>query len=149
MFVSGQDFADIHDLALFHYTVHAPKPRWRLLPFWARFYGLWRQHRPAGTGPCLVCGSRRDQGRYTETLSPKDDLAVMSSGFVSGGTIDEPAERDDEWLRVQRDLEEERRRKAEIGKQDGGKSLYEVLQQNKSESAIDSLLLRSPICSSI
>jgi hypothetical protein len=73
----------------------------------------------------------------------------MSSGFVSGGTIDEPAERDDEWLRVQRDLEEERRRKAEIGKQDGGKSLYEVLQQNKSESAIDSLLLRSPICSSI
>lgn len=71
----------------------------------------------------------------------------MSSGFVSGGTIDEPAERDDEWLRVQRDLEEERRRKAEIGKQDGGKSLYEVLQQNKSESAIDSLLLRSPICS--
>ncbi|KAH8693229.1 N-terminal domain of NEFA-interacting nuclear protein NIP30-domain-containing protein, partial [Talaromyces proteolyticus] len=55
----------------------------------------------------------------------------MSSGFVSGGTIDEPAERDDEWRRVQHELEEERRRKAELGKQDGGKSLYEVLQQNK------------------
>lgn len=59
----------------------------------------------------------------------------MSSGFVSGGTIDEPTERDDEWLRAQRELEEERRQKAELGKQDGGKSLYEILQQNKSESA--------------
>ncbi|KAL1966553.1 hypothetical protein VTN77DRAFT_4475 [Rasamsonia byssochlamydoides] len=55
----------------------------------------------------------------------------MSSGFVSGGTIDEPAERDDEWRRVQEELEEERRRKAEMGRQEGGKSLYEVLQQNK------------------
>jgi hypothetical protein len=56
----------------------------------------------------------------------------MSSGFVSAGTNQEPVERDDEWLRVQRELEEERRRKAELGKQDG-KSLYDVLQQNKSE----------------
>ncbi|KAB8238791.1 PSME3-interacting protein [Aspergillus alliaceus] len=55
----------------------------------------------------------------------------MSSGFVSAGTDQEPVERDDEWLRVQQELEEERRRKAELGKQDGGKSLYEVLQQNK------------------
>ncbi|KAL3449492.1 NEFA-interacting nuclear protein Nip30 [Aspergillus insuetus] len=54
----------------------------------------------------------------------------MSSGFVSAGTDQEPVERDDEWLRVQRELEEERRRKAELGKQDG-KSLYDVLQQNK------------------
>ncbi|KAJ5587772.1 uncharacterized protein N7459_003537 [Penicillium hispanicum] len=57
----------------------------------------------------------------------------MSSGFVSAGTNEKPVERDDEWLRVQQELEEERRRKAEIGQQDGGKSLYEVLQQNKSE----------------
>ncbi|KAL2872106.1 PSME3-interacting protein [Aspergillus lucknowensis] len=55
----------------------------------------------------------------------------MSSGFVSAGTDQEPVERDDEWRRVQQELEEERRRKAELGKQDGGKSLYEVLQQNK------------------
>ncbi|KAL5361668.1 N-terminal domain of NEFA-interacting nuclear protein NIP30-domain-containing protein [Aspergillus floccosus] len=55
----------------------------------------------------------------------------MSSGFVSAGTDQEPIERDDEWLRVQKELEEERRRKAELGKQDGGKSLYDVLQQNK------------------
>lgn len=63
--------------------------------------------------------------------SPQND---MSSGFVSAGTDQEPAERDDEWLRVQHELEEERKRKADIGKQDGGKSLYDVLQQNKSES---------------
>ncbi|RHZ48099.1 PSME3-interacting protein [Aspergillus thermomutatus] len=55
----------------------------------------------------------------------------MSSGFVSAGTDQEPVERDDEWRRVQQELEEERRRKAELGKQEGGKSLYEVLQQNK------------------
>ncbi|KAL4969068.1 N-terminal domain of NEFA-interacting nuclear protein NIP30-domain-containing protein [Aspergillus stella-maris] len=55
----------------------------------------------------------------------------MSSGFVSGGTNDQPLERDDEWRRAQQELEEERRRKAELGKQDGGKSLFDVLQQNK------------------
>ncbi|KAL6239777.1 hypothetical protein BDW75DRAFT_66843 [Aspergillus navahoensis] len=55
----------------------------------------------------------------------------MSSGFVSAGTDQEPIERDDEWLRVQKELEEERRRKAELRKQDDGKSLYDVLQQNK------------------
>ncbi|KAJ5098979.1 hypothetical protein N7532_005980 [Penicillium argentinense] len=55
----------------------------------------------------------------------------MSSGFVSGGTNDESVQRDDAWLRAQQELEEERRRKADVGKQDGGKSLYEVLQQNK------------------
>lgn len=57
----------------------------------------------------------------------------MSSGFVSSGTNEQPIERDDEWLRVQQELEEERRRKAEIGKQDEGKSLFEVLERNKSE----------------
>ncbi|RJE24267.1 hypothetical protein PHISCL_03376 [Aspergillus sclerotialis] len=55
----------------------------------------------------------------------------MSSGFVSAGTNEQPIERDEEWHRVQQELEEERRRKAEIGKQEGGKSLYEVLQSNK------------------
>jgi len=57
----------------------------------------------------------------------------MSSGFVSAGTNEQPIERDDEWLRAQRELEEERKRKAEIGKQTDGKSLFEVLEQNKSE----------------
>lgn len=58
----------------------------------------------------------------------------MSSGFVSGGTIDESSQRDDEWLRAERELEEERKRKADLAKQNEGKSLYEILQQNKSES---------------
>lgn len=57
----------------------------------------------------------------------------MSSGFVPSGTNEEPVARDDEWLKAQQELEEERRRKAEIGKQTDGKSLYEVLQQNKSK----------------
>ncbi|KAJ5383119.1 hypothetical protein N7517_001030 [Penicillium concentricum] len=55
----------------------------------------------------------------------------MSSGFVSSGTNEQPIERDDEWLRAEQELEEERRRKAELGKQDGGKSLFEVLERNK------------------
>ncbi|KAJ5610890.1 hypothetical protein N7510_007609 [Penicillium lagena] len=55
----------------------------------------------------------------------------MSSGFVSAGTNEQPVERDDEWLKAQQELEEERRRKAEIGNQNDGKSLYEVLEQNK------------------
>lgn len=57
----------------------------------------------------------------------------MASGFVSAGTNDEPVERDDDWQRVQRELEEERKRKADLGKQDGGKSLFDVLEQNKSK----------------
>ncbi|KAF2471960.1 uncharacterized protein BDR25DRAFT_259217 [Lindgomyces ingoldianus] len=56
----------------------------------------------------------------------------MSSRFVSGGTIDKPAERDDEWRKAQEELEEKARRKVADGQQDGGKSLFEVLQANKA-----------------
>lgn len=58
----------------------------------------------------------------------------MSSGFVSGGTTDHPVDRDDEWLKAQQEIEATRRRKEEEGKQEGGKSLYEVLQNNKGDS---------------
>ena len=58
----------------------------------------------------------------------------MSSGFISAGTNEQPIERDDEWLKAQHELDEERRRKAEVGKQNDGKSLFEVLERNKSES---------------
>ena len=57
----------------------------------------------------------------------------MSSGFVSGGTIDAPVERDDEWRRAEAELEANRLRKEQEGRQEGGKSLYEVLQANKGE----------------
>lgn len=55
----------------------------------------------------------------------------MSSGFVSGGTVDEAIQRDDEWVKAQKEIEETRRRKEEEGRQEGGKTLFEVLQQNK------------------
>ena len=57
----------------------------------------------------------------------------MSSGFVSGGTTDQPIERDDEWLQAQKELEANRRLKEEQSRQQGGKSLYEVLQSNKGD----------------
>lgn len=55
----------------------------------------------------------------------------MSSRFVSGGTVDEPVERDDEWLKAQRELEQLRRRKEEEGRQGSGQSLFDTLQANK------------------
>lgn len=57
----------------------------------------------------------------------------MSSGFVSGGTVDEAIQRDDEWVKAQKEIEETRRRKEEEGRQEGGKTLFEVLQQNKGD----------------
>ena len=57
----------------------------------------------------------------------------MSSGFVSGGTTDQPIERDNEWLEAQQEIEATRRRKEEESRQEGGKTLYEVLQQNKGD----------------
>lgn len=55
----------------------------------------------------------------------------MSSRFVSGGTTDDPIERDDEWLKAQQELEDGRRRKEEASKHENGRTLYEVLQSNK------------------
>ena len=57
----------------------------------------------------------------------------MSSGFVSGGTVDEPTKRDEAWLKVQQQVEEKRKQKLEAARQDNGKSLYEKLQENKGE----------------
>lgn len=60
----------------------------------------------------------------------------MSSGFVSGGTTEDAPNRDREWQAARTELEAERQRKTEAGKQEGGKSLYEVLQQNKGLSIL-------------
>lgn len=57
----------------------------------------------------------------------------MPSGFVASGTLDQPVERDDDWLQAQKEIEANRRRREEENRQEGGKSLYEVLQQNKGE----------------
>ncbi|THX13395.1 hypothetical protein D6D13_03766 [Aureobasidium pullulans] len=53
------------------------------------------------------------------------------SRFVSGGTVDKPTERDDEWLKAQEQIEAARRKKEDESRQHEGKSLYEVLQANK------------------
>ena len=57
----------------------------------------------------------------------------MSSGFVSGGTVDNPTERDDEWRKAQAELEAARKAKADLAAQHDGKSLFEVLQENKDK----------------
>ncbi|KAE8452396.1 hypothetical protein EG329_001096 [Mollisiaceae sp. DMI_Dod_QoI] len=56
----------------------------------------------------------------------------MSSGFVSGGTVDAPIERDEAWLAAQKEVEANLRRKAELTRQTDGKSLYETLEANKA-----------------
>ncbi|KAL9094293.1 MAG: hypothetical protein Q9165_003433 [Trypethelium subeluteriae] len=56
----------------------------------------------------------------------------MSSGFVSGGTIDNPVERDDEWLQAQKELDAKRLHEKEQKAQPGGKTLFEALQANKA-----------------
>ena len=58
---------------------------------------------------------------------------TMPSRFVSGGTVDHPIERDEEWLKAQEELEALKSQKEDSNQQAGGKSLYEVLQQNKGE----------------
>ena len=57
----------------------------------------------------------------------------MSSGFVSGGTTDNPNERDEQWIEAQQELEASRRRKEEEGRQENGKTLYDILQANKGD----------------
>jgi len=55
------------------------------------------------------------------------------SRFVSGGSLDKPTERDEEWLKAEQELENKRREKAEMEQKQGGKSLYEVLEANKGD----------------
>lgn len=62
------------------------------------------------------------------------NTAVMSSGFVSGGTSDQPIERSDEWLAAQQELEAERAKKAAAAQQPEGRSLFETLEANKGIS---------------
>lgn len=75
----------------------------------------------------------------------------MSSGFVSGGTIDDSlasgsdakfetrketkgdSKGDDAWRLAQEQLAESQRKKEEAQHANEGKSLYEVLQANKGD----------------
>jgi hypothetical protein len=80
----------------------------------------------------------------------------MSSGFVSGGTIDDPLARgsdddkknddnnkdDEAWRLAQEQLAESQRRKEEAQSANDGKSLYEILQANKGDYISFESLLR-------
>lgn len=103
---------------------------------WAGQSG-WINSPPSASEPLKLSPLRNQPHISFKFLLPSpivpDCQDIMSSGFVSSGTNEQPVERDDDWLRAEQELEEERRRKAEIGKQNDGKSLFEVLEQNKSE----------------
>lgn len=66
------------------------------------------------------------------------------SRFVSAGTTEEPAKREDEWYRAQQELDEARKRKEEESRQGGERTLYEVLQANKGGLCFDSCLMEVP-----
>jgi hypothetical protein len=53
------------------------------------------------------------------------------SRFVSAGELEKQPKRDGEWVKAQQEVEESRKRKAEASRLASGKSLYEVLQDNK------------------
>ncbi|PNS20969.1 hypothetical protein CAC42_5035 [Sphaceloma murrayae] len=54
------------------------------------------------------------------------------SRFVSGGTVDTPTERSEEWLKAQQAIEAKKVEKLAQSRQEEGKSLYETLQANKA-----------------
>ncbi|KAF7508026.1 hypothetical protein GJ744_009923 [Endocarpon pusillum] len=56
----------------------------------------------------------------------------MSSGFVLAGSEETQPGDDDGWLKARQAIEETRRPEQKHSTQ-GGKSLYEVLQQKRSE----------------
>ncbi|KAI9849517.1 MAG: hypothetical protein M1837_004137 [Sclerophora amabilis] len=55
----------------------------------------------------------------------------MSSGFVPAGSTEDPVRTNDEWEKAKLHIEDARRRREE-GQHDDGKSLFDVLQQNKA-----------------
>ena len=55
------------------------------------------------------------------------------SRFVSAGTNEEPAERDEAWRKAQEELEAKHKEKVKLGEQKDGKSLFETLQANKGD----------------
>ena len=58
-------------------------------------------------------------------------LPAVMSRFVSGGTDEQPTQRDEAWLKAQQDLDAAAIAKQEAARAGSGKSLYETLQANK------------------
>lgn len=64
------------------------------------------------------------------------------SRFVSAGTDVDPRPPDDAWVQAQQAVEAQQQPKStNLGAQEGGKSLYEVLQQNKGRQSRKNTLL--------
>ena len=63
-------------------------------------------------------------------------MLQMASRFVSGGTNEEPTERDEAWLEAQKELDVKAVQKADAARQQSGTSLFETLQANKGDSPI-------------
>jgi len=55
----------------------------------------------------------------------------MSSGFVPAGADATATKPDDAWVKAQQLVAQSRSAETRPSKQDDGKSLYDVLQQNK------------------
>jgi FAM192A/Fyv6, N-terminal domain len=65
--------------------------------------------------------------------SHMDKSNETDARFVSGGSLEKPNERDQEWYAAELALEAERSRQAQLGKQHGGMTLYEALKANRGE----------------
>ena len=68
----------------------------------------------------------------------------MSSGFVPAGADGSSTKPDDAWVKAQQLVAQSRGTEAKISKQDDGKSLYDVLQQNKGRQAKLPTCMRRP-----
>jgi len=65
------------------------------------------------------------------TLHYLPALPAVMSRFVSGGTDDQPTQRDEAWLKAQQELDAAAIAKQDAARAGSGKSLYETLQANK------------------
>jgi hypothetical protein len=68
---------------------------------------------------------------HTPTLHYLLALPAVMSRFVSGGTDEQPTQRDEAWLKAQQELDAAAIAKQEAARAGSGKSLYETLQANK------------------
>lgn len=70
---------------------------------------------------------------HVDLTSTTPHNSLNMSRFVSGGTNEEPTERDEAWIAAQASLEAKRAEKAAQAQQNDGLSLYETLQKNKGD----------------
>jgi hypothetical protein len=83
------------------------------------------------TPPTISSSASNDTSTQLAKSAMEKLKEEAANRFVAGGTVDKPNQRDAEWMAAEQALEDERSRKAKLGKEHDGKSLYEVLQENK------------------